>query len=499
MLLPEAKTQLSKSRYLSGCQCPLRLWYDCYASHLADPPDLVQQAIFATGNAVGALARDRYPDGYLVDYGPRQPKEALAKTAELMADSAVGVIFEGAFFYKNVLVRVDVLKREPAGWKLIEVKSGTKVKGGVHDRDVAVQLWVLRGLNINVVSAGVLTLNSDYVYDGVSLDLDHLFAFHDLSELATALQPDVDHEIQVLQAMLRAESAPGNEPGEQCFKPYGCPYYAYCTRVTVFPDYPVGELPRLHKNRRQALEAAGVTTIPEVPVDFPLTERQTIVRDTVVNGVEYISDALFHALDSIEYPIYYLDFETSMPSIPRYAGTKPYESIPFQFSVHVEKANGSLKHVEFLHEDQSDPRRPLAHALIDALEQEGAICVYTNYEEKVIRRLVSALPELADPLNGLLDRLWDIKEVIANHYYHPDFHGSYSIKKVLPALVPELGYDSLAVQNGLEAAAVYEMALNSENPDERKKIFADLKAYCGLDTMAMVRLRGALKVKNPQP
>jgi len=481
--------RLSKSRYISGCQCPLKLWYECHEPQLAELPGVVQQAIFDTGNAVGALARERYQGGHLVEFGPRQPEQAMAKTAELMADPSVEVIFEGAFLYKDVLVRVDVLERKAMGWNLIEVKSGTKVKDGVHDRDVAVQLWVLRGSDVAVVSSGVLTLNREYVYDGVNLNLDRLFKFHDISELAAILQTDVEQEIQRSQEMLHAASAPDIDPGEQCSKPYKCQYYAHCTRNLVTPEHPLSEIPKLHKNKSDLLESDGIDSIVDVPVDFPLTGRQAIVRDAVVNDEEYISEDLAVEITNVTYPIYYLDFETFSPAIPRYAGTHPYQLIPFQFSVHIERAKESLQHIEYLHEDDGDPRRLFAGNLLSTLGREGSICVYTSYERRVIQELAKAVPELSDQLTALLDRLWDLCKVIEDYYYHKDFGGSYSIKKVLPVLVPELSYATLSIQDGLAAAAVYERALNSEYPEERQKTFSDLKEYCGLDTLAMVRLR----------
>lgn len=485
--------RLSKSRYLSGCQCPLKLWYDSYARHLAPPPDVVQQAIFATGRAVGLLAQRRYPGGRLIDIDYRHTKQALARTLALMADSSVPAIFEGAFLHKDVLVRTDVLERAASGWNLIEVKSGTRVKEGIHDSDVAVQLWVLQGAGVDVERAGVLTLNRDYVYDGVTLDTDRLFVFHDRSENVEGLLPGVARDIESFMQMLAGTSAPDIAPGDQCFDPYDCPYYGHCTRDRVFPDHPITELPNLHWRRRQELEEAGVVTVPEVPDDFPLSERQQIVRQAVMHGTEYVSDALASELAAIQYPVYHLDFETYAPAIPQFVGTRPYDAIPFQFSVHSERENGDIEHLEYLHEQDGDPRRPFAEHLIDALGSSGSICIYTRYEARVICELATALPDLADRLEALLDRLWDLHRIVKNHYYHPGFHGSSSIKKVLPVLVPELAYDALDIQDGQTAAVMYANALHNPSPDERRKVFAALKAYCGLDTLAMLRLRVALR------
>lgn len=485
--------RLSKSRYLSGCQCRLKLWYDFNAPHLAPPPDAVQQAIFATGHAVGLLAQRRYPGGQSVDIDYRHTKAALARTLTLMSDPSVPAIFEGAFLHKDVLVRADVLERTTNGWNLIEVKSGTRVKEGVHDSDVAVQVWVLQGAGVALERAGVLTLNRDYVYDGLTLDTDRLFVFHDRSELVEGLLPDVARDIASFMQMLAGRSAPDIEPGDHCFDPYDCPYYGHCTRDSVFPEHPITELPNLHWRRRQELEDAGVETVPEVPGDFPLSQRQELVRQSVMHGTAYVSDTLASELAAIQYPVYHLDFETCAPAVPQFVGTRPYDAIPFQFSVHIEREEGDIEHLEYLHEQDGDPRRPFAEHLIDALGSSGSICVYTRYEARVIRELATALPDLADRLEALLGRLWDLHRIVKNHYYHPGFHGSSSIKKVLPVLVPGLGYDGLDVQDGQTAAVMYAKALDNPSPEQRQRVFAALKAYCGLDTLAMLRLREALR------
>jgi len=191
-------------------------------------------------------------------------------------------------------------------------------------------------------------------------------------------------------------------------------------------------------------------------------------------------------------PVYHLDFETLAPAIPRFAGTRPYDSIPFQFSAHVEQADGTVSHTEYLHGDSSDPREPLALALLDALGETGSICVYTGFEARVIRDLAAALPELAPRLEALPERIWDLHPVIRNNYYHPGFRGSFSIKQVLPALIPQMSYDKLEIGDGALASISYEQALQSGDPAEKQRIFRALREYCGQDTLALVRLRGVL-------
>ena len=377
--------RLSKSKFLSGRQCPLKLWYDCYARELASPTDAATQAIFDTGHEVGRIAQQRYPGGALVDWDHFHSDEAIAQTKDVLSDPESSAIYEAAFEHGGVRVRVDILRREDDGWTLIEVKSSTRVKE-VHWPDVAVQLWVLRGAGINVIRAGVLTLNRDYVYDGEHLDLDQLFVFHDLTEVVDTTLEEIGGQVEGFHAMLAGEQ-PEIAPGPHCSTPYHCRYYEHCTRALSFPDYPLTDLPGFYAKRRAELEAAGISDVREVPEDVRLSELQTVARQCVTRGEDRIHGDLAGALADINYPVYHLDFETVGPAIPRYAGTRPYGTVPFQFSVHTETADGTLGHAEYLHPDDTDPREPLALALVDALGEGGSICVYTSYERGVIREL----------------------------------------------------------------------------------------------------------------
>ncbi|MDH3413808.1 MAG: DUF2779 domain-containing protein, partial [Gammaproteobacteria bacterium] len=281
-------------------------------------------------------------------------------------------------------------------------------------------------------------------------------------------------------------------PGRHCFTPYECPFYAHCSRGVVVPEYPVGELPRLNPKRLAELEAAGISDVREVPENFPLSPMQAVARQSVLGGEDRIHGDLAAALGSVTYPVHHLDFETVGPAIPRYAGTHPYDMVAFQFSIHTQYQDGTLTHAEYLHTDESDPRGSLAQSLLKALGPDGSICVYSSYERKVIRRLADALPDLAPELLALLDRIWDLHPVIKNNYYHPQFRGSFSIKKVLPAVVPGMRYENLEISDGSMASIGYEQALRSDDWVERENIFRALREYCAQDTLAMVALRKAL-------
>ena len=484
--------RLSKSRFMSGRQCHLRLWYDVHERHLMPPISEAQQAIFDTGHEVGDLARERYSGGHLVAHDYRHIPQALAETRHLIEEDATPAIFEPAFQHDGVLARVDVLQRTPdGGWRIVEVKSTTRCKPE-HIPDVAVQLWVLRGAGMDVRDAGVLTLNREYIYDGILLDLDSLFKFQPVFDEADALLESVGADVAEMQAMLTADSAPDIAPSQHCLKPYVCPYYEHCTRNIPQPEHGIGELSGIRANRREELEAMGVTEVRDVPDDFPLNRLQAIIRQAVSDGRDIVHQDLASSLTRITPPVHYLDFETFQPAIPRFAGTRAYDQIPFLFSVHTEVGSTRLGHVDHIHESEDDPRPVLIERLLESLGDEGSICVYSSFERTQLKGLGVAFPQCAQALDSIVTRLVDLHQIIKSSYYHPGFHGSFSIKSVLPVVVSGMNYDDLEVADGRLASVWYDYAMSSADSGEQRKIFDNLRAYCARDTLAMVELRKAL-------
>lgn len=484
--------RLSKSRYMSGHQCHLRLWHDIHERHLMPPISDAQQAIFDTGHQVGDLARERYPDGHLVAHDYRNIPAALSETQRLVEADATPALFEPAFQHNNVLARVDILERIPGGgWRIVEVKSTTRCKPE-HIPDVAVQLWVLRGAGLDIRDAGVLTLNREYIYDGIHLDLDALFKFHPVLDEADALLESVGTDVAEMQAMLAADSAPDIQPSQHCLKPYECPYYAHCTRNIPLPEHGIRELSGIRANRREQLESMGVTEVRDVPAGFPLNKLQSVIHRAVSNGRDIVHGNLARSLDAITSPVYHLDFETFQPAIPQFAGTRPYDQIPFLFSVRTELDESSHEHADYLYEHNGDPRPLLIERLLEALGDKGSICVYSPFERTQLKALATAFPQYAGALENIVARLVDLLPIVRGNYYHPGFHGSFSIKSVLPAVAPGLGYDDLEVADGQLASVWYARALASSNATERRQIFDNLRAYCARDTLAMVELRKTL-------
>lgn len=491
---PLVAPRLSKSKFLAGLQCHKRVYLEVHHPAWASPPDPSMQAVLDMGTEIGALARSLFPGGVLIEESYRQREAALAHTASVLAEPATSAIFEGAFEHDGVLVRVDILERVNGSdgtansWRLIEVKSSSRVKD-VHLNDLAIQSTVLHGAGITLSAIGLMHMNTDYTYDGGEIDLHRLFAIEDVTDAVAIRQADVPAQVAAMKTLLRQNAPPTIEPGHHCHSPYECPFWDHCTK-----DKPARWIVHLPGSKQvvSRLVEQGITTIDEIPDGTDLTLPQRRVKE----NVEWISSSLGTALRSIRYPVHHVDFETVMLAVPRYPATRPYQSIPVQWSNHIEEESGDLTHHEFLHIEPTEPRKRWAEALIESLGTRGSICVYSAYEGAMMRQLAETFPEYRSAFYAILKRLWDLHPVIKDHYYHPAFNGSYSIKSVLPAVAPALGYGDLAIQAGGQAAAeYYRMVFVETDWVERADIKDALLRYCERDTLALVELRRVLKGK----
>ncbi|MGD8368672.1 MAG: DUF2779 domain-containing protein [Desulfobacterales bacterium] len=490
-MTPYTGPALSKSRFLAGLQCPLRLWHQCYNRKLASPVTPAQEAIFEMGHRVGILATQKFAGGRLIAEDHFHHDRAVQTTREAMADPGAAALFEAGFFEDGVRVRADILQRLRGGfWNLIEVKSATGVKDE-HHTDVAIQYKVLRQAGVRVDRAFLMHIDSSYLHDGGPIDLDLLFTLADLTEVARGLEEFVSRDLDALKGMLSASDPPAIAPSRHCHRPHTCEFWAHCTKDKP-PDW-VFYLFGINQEKMDALAASGIDRIGDIPGDFPLTAVQERVRDCVKRGTAYVSPDLKALLGDVVPPVHFLDFETAAPAVPRYAGTRPFQALPFQWSDHVLSADGGLVHRQFLHTEDSDPRSAFAETLFEALGDKGSIVIYTPYEKRILRETAEVLPQFTERVKRLADRFVDLHAIVRNHYYHPAFLGSFSIKAVLPALVPEMDYKHLAVQDGTQASFAWLKMVDPATPDEEKAaIQAALLEYCGQDTLAMVKVREEL-------
>lgn len=488
----DAPLALSKSRITAGLQCLKRIYLETYdgEKRRIEPG---RRAILEAGKLVGTVAREYFPGGVAIDHDGSFD-DAVRRTASALADPGTRAIYEGAFLHAGIRVRIDILARTNGGdrWDLVEVKSSTGFKGE-YLADVATQLHAAEGSGVAVDRVVLLHVNTGYRWDGGAYDIPSLFAVHDLSEGVRAAVPKLLGRVREMRDVLRGSEAPPIPIGPHCRKPYPCPFHRHCHES--IPHHHVSNLPRLTPKMYGMLIASQVEDIREIPDGFEgLSEFHWRVRDAVLRGEPYRHPGLKSELDAVRFPIHFLDFETCNPALPVIPGTRPFEQTPFQWSVHVLHEDGTQRHHGYLHRDRTDPREPLASRLVEVLSEEGSIVVYSGFESRVIRSLADALPDLEDRLLPLQGRMVDLLHLLHNYYYHPDFHGSFSIKDVLPVLVPTMSYDDLFIREGSQAALAF-IALTDPKtePGERTVLDEALNAYCARDTMALLCMYQVLR------
>ena len=480
---------------MAGLQCLKRLYLDVHDRDLADPVDPGQQAIFDSGNAVGELARKGFPGGTLVKAKYYEHTLAESFTRALLPDESVPALYEAAFSLKGIRTRVDILARAEGGreFDLIEVKSSTRFREREHLPDVSIQLCVLEGAGVPIRRVYLMHIDTGYVYQGGDHDLKRLFHLEDVTDMARDYLADAaPGALAEMWSVLRQADAPVIETGRHCRSPYRCPFYGYCHADD--PEHPISELPRLSQSDEDRLRGLGIREIGGIPPDIDgLTGLQRRVRDSVASRATYIGPDLATRLSQIRFPASFLDFETISPAIPLFAGTRPYQPIPFQWSLHVRDGDGSLSHREYLHGDSGDPREGFISSLLESVPASGSIVAYSGYEARVLRQLAGEFPGYQAPLLGLVERLVDLLKIVRETYYRPEFHGGFSIKSVAPVLVPDLAYDDLEVPDGLAASVAYLKLLSGDlQQADAARIRESLIAYCARDTEAMVRVYEAL-------
>ena len=393
---------LSKSRVMAGLQCLKRLYLEAYHREEKDAMDLGRLAILEAGRQVGEVARGRYPGGITANEDPMQHDQAVRQTSIALSDPGPPAIYEAAFTHAQIRARIDILARtRRKAWNLIEVKSSSGFKEE-YLPDIAVQLHVAEGSGVSIDRALLLHVNNQYVWPGGKYDLGALFTEQDLTEDARSAVPGLLARIEAMRATLKTTEAPDIAVGPHCRKPYICSFYDYCHRGA--PEHHVADLPRLSPKIYRALLGADIVDIRDIPEEFDgLSDLQWRVRNCVVTGEPYSHPDLKTALDAVRYPIHFLDFETCNPAIPIIPGTRPFQQTPFQWSDYILEAGGALHERTYLHTERTDPRRRLTEELLAALDGDGSIVVYSEFEARVIRGLAEAIPSLAGRLLPLVE------------------------------------------------------------------------------------------------
>jgi Domain of unknown function(DUF2779) len=438
-----APMALSKTKLLSQAQCPRRVWLETYSPEIEEP-SAEKDAQLATGNAVGAIARQLYGHGggHVVGF-ERGLRAAIDATRALVAAGGREPIFEATFDHDGVSVRIDVLDRSEAAPRLVEVKAATRVKDHYLD-DCAIQAWALTAVGLAPRQIVVATVDSSFVYSGDGR-YDGLLVEHDVTDAVRARVASVPGLITRTRATLADLDEPAIAVGKQCHTPHPCDFHGHCA-----------------------------------PAAAPTPPR----------GTPHVGAELRDFVRALPYPRYYLDFETIGHAVPVFAGTRPYEALPFQWSCHIESTPEQLRHAEFLDTSGAAPMRAVADGLLGVLGDTGPIVVYTDYERRVLEDLARRFPDLAAALTAVIGRLVDLHPPTKRHYEHPALHGSWSLKAVLPTVAPELAYGALGeVQDGLAAQRAYVEASAAATPAPRREALRSaLLDYCRRDTLALARL-----------
>jgi hypothetical protein len=486
--------QLSKSKIIAFRQCPKRLWLEIHRPELREDSSATEAA-FQVGYEVGDTARRIYDplgQGTLIDINTEGFKAAFERTAELLANSR-SPIFEAAFRIPGALALADVLLPDwqdgkPA-WRMIEVKSSTGVKDYHHD-DIAVQSFIARSSGARLTSVALAHIDSTWTYPGGG-DYAGLLAENDFTQETEARDGEVGQWLAGAQEIAAKPDEPEIATGPQCSDPFDCGFCNYCNRDKVWPEYPLSSLPRFSAKKKAICEEQGIEDLRNVPDDLLSPQQQMVKDHTVAQTVYFDAEGAREALAPHGFPALFLDFETTSMAVPIWKGIRPYEQIPFQFSLHTVTENGSLKQTAFLHLSGDDPTTAFATALVEACGNAGPIYVYNaRFERGIISQAADRVPALGEQLERLRGRIVDLHPVARNFHYHPSQHGKWGIKVVLPAVCPDLSYENLdGVQDGGTAMTVFREAIHPQTTPERKnEIERDLLAYCRLDTFAMVRL-----------
>jgi len=482
---------LSKSTYLRGLKCEKALYLYKHFYNLKDPVTSQQEAIFSQGTNVGILAQSLFSGG--VDASPKSVfnfQQSVLDTILYLEDGE-RIIYEAAFQYKGVLAALDILVRDEEGWKAYEVKSSTSVSE-TYIQDAALQYYVITNSGIELKDISIVYINNQYLKNG-DIDVHELFTIESVLDPVKEILPKIPNQITALKKVLQQDSIPDIDIGMHCYNPYECDFMRTCWKH--IPEYSVFDISNLFKTKKFELYYNGIVTFDQIdPANSNLNSNQLLQVTSEVNNESFINKKQIRTfLNELNYPLYYLDFETMGSAVPVYDHSKPYQQLVFQYSLHVQgKLDGELTHFEYLAQTDPDidPRIGFVKQLIEECGTNGDVIVYNiGFERGKLNDLMMLFPEYTNELTNIIDRLKDLMIPFQQKwYYTPEMKGSYSIKYVLPALVPELSYQNLEIREGGTASNTFYQMVTGEFKGDVTKTRQDLLEYCKLDTYAMVRI-----------
>lgn len=474
---------VSKEIFLNALLCPTLGWLMRSGQITKTGLTLGERFRIEQATEIERRARELYSDGLLI--ADTDIVAASKKTKSLMNDPNASVIFEGMFFVESFASRADILKRKSDGWHMIEVKSSMNDREEFIE-DMAYTAMVIDRSGFNISNASLLLISKDFRLgmknENLFVEIDHT---DEVLDRVGAFKPSWEP----IEDITRKPVKPEPKLRFECRK---CELFKECLGKGI--DNHIFDIPRLSQSKFDKLTESNFVCIEAISDGFPLTENQARVRDCVQTKKLFVGDRLKGELRSISWPAYYLDFETVMTAIPLYPDTAPYTQIPTQYSVHKCSEPGHIiDHFEYLADPNKDCRMELAKNLINDLKGEGSIIVYSNFEKTIINGFGRVYPDISRALYCLTDRMIDLEAIIRKNFYHPDFHGSTSIKRTLPVLVPDMSYDELEIADGDSAMAAFAyLTLGKYEDREIETIKRNLLDYCKQDTLAMVKLHKRL-------
>ncbi|MBE3037593.1 MAG: DUF2779 domain-containing protein [Chloroflexi bacterium] len=487
-----SKPFLSKSKYLIGLQCPKLLWHHYNAKEKLPPVDEQTQAVFDQGHEVGLLAQKLYPDGITVKWDAPF-EEVIRQSSSLLKNKKP--LFEAGFMFNNGYARVDVLEPVPKGrWDIIEVKSGTSVKDPNCD-DVAFQRYCYEGAGVPIRKCHLMHVDNTYVRQG-EVDPGKLFMGEDVTEAVAEKAVGLEDRLKEMLRVIKLKDCPEVDIGPHCDAPYSCPLKPVCWKQVDDHESNVFTLYRLGA-KAWALYHDGIIRNEQIPPDFRLTETQKIQLEAERTNKPHVNrPVVAEFLAQLQYPSYFLDFETFQTAIPMVDGTRPWQQIPFQFSLHVAKTtNAKPAHYSWLWDGRGDPRKELLDQLSPLLGDHGSIVAFNASFEKIrLNQCVDAYPDYSGWLVNVLARVVDLLSPFRSFdVYYPSQHGSASLKQVLPALTGK-NYYKLVIQDGGQASEEFKRITFGEvDEEERQNVRRNLEEYCGLDTMGMLDIVRVLR------
>jgi hypothetical protein len=478
---------LSKSTFLRGWQCPKSLYLHKFFPKLKGEISAQQQAIFNRGTTVGELAQQLFPGG--TDASPATPflyQQSVEFTKKLI-ESGTKVIYEAAFQYEGVLAAIDVLVNEKGKWKGFEVKSSTEIKE-VNILDASLQYYVIKNSGLELKDISIVHINNQYIRTD-KLDLKKFFIKESIYEDVLNNQELIAEKIDELKLLLKQKNVPEIDIGPHCTDPYPCDFMEHCW--SHIPENSIFDIANLRTEKKFNFYSQGIIRYDDIEQLDLLNEKQQQQVELFIKKKDHIDKkGIKEFLKTISYPLFFLDFETFNPAVPLYKNSKPYQQIPFQYSLHyLENEKSKLKHFEFLAVPGNDPRIPFIEKLLRDTSAPGDIITYNqSFEKGRLQELSDYFPEFSKELQSRIVRIKDLMLPFRERIlYKHTMHGSYSIKEVLPALVPEFSYDDLLINNGGDASIAFErMVLEPEK--DYTELRNQLLEYCGMDTLAMVKI-----------